>query len=54
MLQVPTSRRSLLQVYACIDDRECSFRRHLEEIAPAGEDGEGVETFGVAGVHGQK
>ena len=41
------SARPLLQVYTCIDERECSFRRYLEEAAAAGEGG--VETFGVAG-----
>ena len=36
-----------MQVFMCIDDRSCSFRRHLES-AGAGD----VQTFGVAGFFG--
>ena len=42
----PTSDKPVFQVICCLDDREESYRRHLEEIAAD------CETFAVAGFYG--
>lgn len=44
---VARQARPALQLYTCIDDRECSLRRHVEQANP-----KEIETFGVAGFFG--
>jgi uncharacterized protein YbcC (UPF0753/DUF2309 family) len=44
---IARTNRPKMQLLTCIDDRECSFRRHVEMTDP-----NNIETFGVAGFFG--
>lgn len=45
-IEMPLVDKKKFQAMFCIDDRECSFRRYLEQIDPA------CETFGTPGFFG--
>lgn len=44
-IEIPS--RPEMQLYVCIDDRECSLRRYVEAVSP-----DTIETFGIAGFFG--